>query len=84
MNLVTELHAVCAALVRAQIRHAICGGVAVTIHGAICKRALRRSRGPAPRRAARPMRPRESPPAALKTCRVEMVCPWGVETLIWC
>ena len=34
MNLVTELHAVCAALVRAQIRYAICGGVAVTIHGA--------------------------------------------------
>ena len=34
MNLVTELHAVCATLVRAQIRHAICGGVAVTIHGA--------------------------------------------------
>jgi hypothetical protein len=34
VNLVTELHAVCAALVRAQIRYAICGGVAVTIHGA--------------------------------------------------
>jgi hypothetical protein len=34
VNLVTELHAVCATLVRAQIRYAICGGVAVTIHGA--------------------------------------------------
>lgn len=34
MNLVTELHAVSAALARAGLRHAICGGVAVTIHGA--------------------------------------------------
>jgi hypothetical protein len=34
VNLVTELHAVAAALVRAGVRHAICGGVAVTIHGA--------------------------------------------------
>jgi hypothetical protein len=34
VNLVTELHAVCTALVRAGVRHAICGGVAVTIHGA--------------------------------------------------
>jgi hypothetical protein len=34
VNLVTELHAVSAALVRAGVRHAICGGVAVTIHGA--------------------------------------------------
>lgn len=34
MNLVTELHAVCATLAAAQIRYAICGGVAVTIHGA--------------------------------------------------
>jgi hypothetical protein len=34
VNLVTELHAVCATLGRAQIRYAICGGVAVTIHGA--------------------------------------------------
>lgn len=34
MNLVSELHTVAAALVRAGIRHAICGGVAVTIHGA--------------------------------------------------
>jgi hypothetical protein len=34
VNLVTELHAVCATLVRAQIRYAICGGVAATIHGA--------------------------------------------------
>lgn len=34
MNLVTELHAVSAALAGAGIRHAICGGVAVTIHGA--------------------------------------------------
>jgi hypothetical protein len=35
MNLVTELHAVAAALAKAGIRHAICGGVAVTIHGAV-------------------------------------------------
>ena len=34
MNLVAELHAVCATLARAQIHYAICGGVAVTIHGA--------------------------------------------------
>lgn len=34
MNLVDELHAVCAALVGANIRHAICGGIAVTIYGA--------------------------------------------------
>jgi hypothetical protein len=34
VNLVSELHTVAAALVRAGIRHAICGGVAVTIHGA--------------------------------------------------
>jgi hypothetical protein len=34
VNLVAELHAVAAALVRAKVRHAICGGVAVTIHGA--------------------------------------------------
>lgn len=34
MNLVTELHAVAAALARAGVRHAVCGGVAVTIHGA--------------------------------------------------
>ena len=34
MNLVDELHAVCAALVGAGIRHAICGGIAVTIYGA--------------------------------------------------
>lgn len=34
MNLVTELHAVENALARAEVRHAICGGVAVTIHGA--------------------------------------------------
>jgi hypothetical protein len=34
VNLVAELHAVSAALARAGLRHAICGGVAVTIHGA--------------------------------------------------
>lgn len=34
MNLVTELHAIAAALIGAGVRHAICGGVAVTIHGA--------------------------------------------------
>jgi hypothetical protein len=34
VNIVTELHAVAAALTRAGIRHAVCGGVAVTIHGA--------------------------------------------------
>lgn len=34
MDLVTELHAIAAALARAGLRHAICGGVAVTIHGA--------------------------------------------------
>lgn len=34
MNIVTELHAVADALARAGIRHAVCGGVAVTIHGA--------------------------------------------------
>lgn len=34
MNLVDELHAVSTALVDANIRHAICGGIAVTIYGA--------------------------------------------------
>lgn len=34
MNLVDELHAIAQALTAAQIRYAICGGVAVTIHGA--------------------------------------------------
>ncbi|HEX2660399.1 MAG TPA: hypothetical protein VHU40_19095 [Polyangia bacterium] len=34
MNLVDELHAISAALTTAGIRHALCGGVAVTIHGA--------------------------------------------------
>lgn len=34
MNLVDELHAVSTALVGAGIRHAICGGIAVTIYGA--------------------------------------------------
>jgi len=34
VNLVIELHAVARALVGAKVRHAICGGVAVTIHGA--------------------------------------------------
>jgi hypothetical protein len=35
MNLVDELHAVAAALAGAGIRYAVCGGVAVTIHGAV-------------------------------------------------
>jgi hypothetical protein len=34
VNLVDELHAVAAALVQAGVEHAVCGGVAVTIHGA--------------------------------------------------
>lgn len=34
MNLVDELHQISAALVRLGIRHAVCGGVAVTIYGA--------------------------------------------------
>ncbi len=34
MNLVDELHAVAAALTAAGIRYAVCGGVAVTAHGA--------------------------------------------------
>jgi hypothetical protein len=34
VNIVTELHAVAAALARAGIRYAVCGGLAVTIHGA--------------------------------------------------
>ncbi len=34
MNLVEELHAIAAAFVGAGIRHAVCGGVAVTVHGA--------------------------------------------------
>ena len=34
VNLVDELHAVSAALARAAIPYAVCGGVAVTIHGA--------------------------------------------------
>ena len=34
MNLVDELHAIAAALTTAGIRYAVCGGVAVTIHGA--------------------------------------------------
>ena len=34
MNLVDELHAITAALERAGIEHAVCGGVAVTVHGA--------------------------------------------------
>ena len=34
MNLVDELYAIAAALTAAGIRHAVCGGVAVTIHGA--------------------------------------------------
>ncbi len=34
MNLVDELHLVAAALVRAGVRHAVCGGVAVTAFGA--------------------------------------------------
>ena len=35
MNLVDELHAVAAALEGAGIRYAVCGGLAVTIHGAV-------------------------------------------------
>lgn len=34
VNLVDELYAVSAALIQARVRHALCGGVAVTIHGA--------------------------------------------------
>jgi hypothetical protein len=34
MNLIDELHTVSTALVGANIRHAICGGIAVTIYGA--------------------------------------------------
>jgi hypothetical protein len=34
VNLVDELHAIAAALTRAQVRHALCGGIAVTVHGA--------------------------------------------------
>jgi hypothetical protein len=34
MNLVDELYAVVAALTKAGVRYAVCGGVAVTIHGA--------------------------------------------------
>ncbi len=34
VNLVDELHAIAAALTAAGIRYAVCGGVAVTIHGA--------------------------------------------------
>ena len=35
MNLVEELHSIVAALAGAKIRYAVCGGVAVAIHGAI-------------------------------------------------
>lgn len=35
MNLVDELHAVAGALTAAAIPYAVCGGVAVTIHGAV-------------------------------------------------
>jgi hypothetical protein len=34
MNLVDELHAIAAALTSAGIQYAVCGGVAVTVHGA--------------------------------------------------
>ena len=34
MNLVDELYAITAALTAAGIRYAVCGGVAVTLHGA--------------------------------------------------
>ncbi len=34
MNLVDELHAIAAALTTAAIPYAVCGGVAVTVHGA--------------------------------------------------
>lgn len=35
MNLIDELHAIVAALRAAGIRYAVCGGLAVTIHGAM-------------------------------------------------
>lgn len=35
MNLVDELHAVAEALTTARIPYAVCGGVAVTVHGAV-------------------------------------------------
>ncbi|MBW2462158.1 MAG: hypothetical protein JRH11_10980, partial [Deltaproteobacteria bacterium] len=35
MNLIDELHAVAAALHDAEIDYAVCGGIAVTIHGAV-------------------------------------------------
>jgi len=34
VNLVDELHGIASALVTAGVRHAVCGGVAVTVHGA--------------------------------------------------
>lgn len=34
MNLVTELHAIASALTAAKIPYAVCGGIAVTAHGA--------------------------------------------------
>jgi hypothetical protein len=34
VNLVDELHAISTALVQSGVRHAVCGGVAVTVHGA--------------------------------------------------
>lgn len=34
MNLVDELHAIAAALAAAGVRYAVCGGIAVTAHGA--------------------------------------------------
>ncbi len=34
MNLVDELHSICAALTEAGIRYAVCGGIAVTAYGA--------------------------------------------------
>jgi hypothetical protein len=34
VNLVDELHGIAAALAKANVAHAVCGGVAVTMHGA--------------------------------------------------
>jgi hypothetical protein len=42
MNLVDELHAIASVLRSAGIRHAVCGGLAVTLHGAALAGAGRR------------------------------------------
>jgi len=41
MDLVDELHAIAAALDGAGIDHVVCGGVAVTMHGAMAARPRR-------------------------------------------